>query len=387
MPRFPAYTGTSLFLLALIVSCTGSSTSGGDSPPPANVSACSVGAPFSVSPIALSDIGETSGIVPLGNLNPPDHTFPTAHLYFYLKDSDATVSGTDNVPLYAPGDLVITSIASSTQEATGKTDYSLTFYSCTQVRGYFGHVATLTGDVSAAFSAGGGSCTTYNPGSGNYTRCEQSVNVTVAAGVQIGTAGGPTTASFALDFGLYDARATALVFANDARISANANKFDMFHIVCAIDYYTDSVKAELETKLNRTAGVTPLCGSYNQDVAATAQGKWFEASAASPYGSESGNLALVHGNTKPELGVFSIGNSVIGVGTVTFTPTHSGMINRDFDEVTADGNLYCYDTLSSVGIIFLIQMPSATSLKIEKQSATTCPASPSFTASVTTFTR
>lgn len=387
MPQLSIYTGIGLIWVALVVGCSGSSTSGDDSPPPANVSTCSTGALFTTPPVTLSNLEGALGIVPLGNLNPPDHTFPTAHLYFYIKDSDSGVAGVDSVPLYAPGDLVITNIASSTQESTGKTDYSLTFYPCSQARGYFGHVATLAGDVSTAFSASTASCTTYNPGSGNYTRCEQSVNVTVAAGVQIGTAGGPTTASYALDFGLYDARVTALAFANAARIAASANTFDLFHIVCAIDYYTESVKADLESKLNRTAGALPLCGSYNQDVAATAQGKWFEASAASPYTTESGNLALVHSNSQPELGEFSIGNSSIGVGTATFTPTHSGTTNRDFGEVTADENLYCYDTLSTAGVIFLIQLPTATSLKIEKQSVASCPAAPAFTDSALTFVR
>src|SRR5262245_20456675 len=35
---------------------------------------------FAQSPIALSDL---SVIVPLGNLNPPDHTLPTNHAYFF----------------------------------------------------------------------------------------------------------------------------------------------------------------------------------------------------------------------------------------------------------------------------------------------------------------
>lgn len=36
--------------------------------------------PFTVSPLALSNI---EYITPLGNLNPPDHTLPTDHIYFY----------------------------------------------------------------------------------------------------------------------------------------------------------------------------------------------------------------------------------------------------------------------------------------------------------------
>ncbi|MFI5177952.1 MAG: hypothetical protein ACHQO8_05300, partial [Vicinamibacterales bacterium] len=41
---------------------------------------------FRSSPIAP---GAIKWIVPLGNLNPPDHTTPTDHIYFYFADPDA----------------------------------------------------------------------------------------------------------------------------------------------------------------------------------------------------------------------------------------------------------------------------------------------------------
>ena len=39
---------------------------------------------FSHSILAIEEI---SNILPLGNLNPPDHTFPTDHIYFLPKGS------------------------------------------------------------------------------------------------------------------------------------------------------------------------------------------------------------------------------------------------------------------------------------------------------------
>ena len=52
-----------------------------------SLAACGDEAPYSVSPFALSDINPTEGIIPLGNLNPAAHTFPTVHLYIGIKDS------------------------------------------------------------------------------------------------------------------------------------------------------------------------------------------------------------------------------------------------------------------------------------------------------------
>lgn len=369
--------------------CSGnsSSTGGAGDPPPANVSVCSPEALFTTSPITVADLNTTYGIKPLGNVNPPDHTFPAAHLYFYAKDSNPDQAGSDSVPVHAPSSIVVTRLYSSTLQSTGKTDYSMVFYPCDQVQGYFNHMASFTGKLAAAYEAADTECSSYNPGSGTFIRCEKKVNVTVASGEVIGTAGGATSNSTAVDFGFYDSRATKLLFANDARVVSKSTGLDSFHIVCAIDYYGAEVKAALEAKLNRVAGALPLCGTYNQDLAATAQGKWFTSDAPSPATTESGYLSLVHDNTNPALGVFSVGNTDLGVGIFSFTPKNSGTVNRDFKDVTSNGVLHCYDSLSTAGIIFLVRMPTATSLKIEKQSAAACPTLPAFTAAAMTFVR
>lgn len=355
---------------------------------PSNVPACATGDLFTTSPMDIAKISPTLGINRLGNLNPPDHTFPTDHMYFYIQDSDAAVSGVDNTPLLAPGNIVVASIASSTNETSGKTDYGITYYPCNQVQGVFGHVATLGTKLSAAFDAVAGGCTTYNPGSGNYTRCERAVNVTLVAGEEMGSVGGPTTGSLGLDVGLYDARMTPLKFANAARMTAKANGFDAFHVACFIDYAAADLKTALQAKIYRAPGEDPTCGSFAQDVTATAQGKWYLSGTATPAPSaEANHLTLAHDTYDLTRGVFSVGNATVGTGTYSFVPTHNGTVNRDFHEVTADGQVYCYDSLSQAGVIFLIQMPTATTLKIEKQTAADCSASPSLTAAATTFAR
>ncbi|MFM8507992.1 MAG: hypothetical protein ACKOBR_09955, partial [Actinomycetota bacterium] len=63
-------------------------------------------------------------------------------------------------------------------------------------------------------------------------------------------------------------------------------------------------------------------------------------------------------------------------GRYTFTPTNDGLVNREFSQVTPDGNVYCYDT--NVGqnqdmsmmekVLILLQMPNAEKIRVGKGS-------------------
>src|SRR5947207_4792604 len=52
-------------------------------------------------------------ILPLGNLNPPSHTFPTDHIYFYVGFLRPEARG---VPVFAPGDGNVTAIISHSND-------------------------------------------------------------------------------------------------------------------------------------------------------------------------------------------------------------------------------------------------------------------------------
>ena len=84
--------------------------------------ACGAGPLFTAAPIALSDLLASGGITPLGNTDAPAHTFPTPHLYFMIRDSGLDGAPVDNVPVYAPGEIVITEINSSENLTQGYTD-------------------------------------------------------------------------------------------------------------------------------------------------------------------------------------------------------------------------------------------------------------------------
>lgn len=86
----------SAVLVAFASACTHGVTAPSDA-----ASQPGAGAPlvFRASPL---DESEIRFIVPLGNLNPPGHTFPSDHIYFYNRIPNTPFPGA--VPVYAPGD-------------------------------------------------------------------------------------------------------------------------------------------------------------------------------------------------------------------------------------------------------------------------------------------
>ena len=142
----------------------------------------------------------------------------------------------------------------------------------------------------------------------------------------------------------------------------------------------------MESKLISYDGQTlrtiePLCGEVEQDEPGTAQGNWFPL--GNPRQHEDDDIALVHDNFDPRIPVMSVGNSVEGLHSAPyrFNASASGKVNRDFKDVTPNGGVYCYESLTSrysrdpVGIV-LIQLTSATGLRIEKQDAKSCGSGP-----------
>jgi hypothetical protein len=140
-----------------------------------------------------------------------------------------------------------------------------------------------------------------------------------------------------------------------------------------------------------------------QDVPGTAQGNWFfpgiylrDAPDVSPL------LALAHDYVDPSQPLFSIGTSIQGVnpGLYTFQIESQGLVNRDFSEVSADGQTYCYENflqdraaggmpVGQLSGILLLSMPSDTTLVIEAVEGRSCAESAEwvFSAKATSFER
>ena len=293
-------------------------------------------------------------ISPLGNLNPPPHTFPTDHIYLYMSIF-ASIS--------APSAIVVTNVAVQHRTGGGQPpvdDYSVTFYPCADVMMQLGHVASLFARFSAKVGALDGSCgASYQTGGFTYQQCGKDVNFTLAAGDGIGLT------SATLDVLARDRRVT-LSYVNPTHLSDPVGEFGDKHAACPIDYFDASIGDLLRSKLGPPGQVRttpPVCGEVMQDVPNTAAGRWFRP--GSPTYPEDPHLALAHDNVVPALAAFSVGTSIpsLPTGVYTFTPASTGRVNLDFRYVTTVGEIECYTVSRNQRV--LLQLVSVSRLRVE----------------------
>jgi hypothetical protein len=166
-----------------------------------NYPACTTATPFTAFPV---DMARIKSIAPLGNLNPPGHTFPTDHMYFYKNDS------LTDFQVFAPGNITITRLATvhyDPPQGGISDDYTIEFRVCRELSGKFGHVnnlsALLWGKISP-FGSAGDQVQTWTVAGRTYTSYQKSVSFSVAAGDLLGTAG----LGGGYDFWLKDTRVT-----------------------------------------------------------------------------------------------------------------------------------------------------------------------------------
>jgi hypothetical protein len=168
-----------------------------------------------------------------------------------------------------------------------------------------------------------------------------------------------------------------------------------------LDYFDASSRAVLEAKLGSADGrikrtVAPVAGEFNYDIAGTVMGNWIKT--GFPRTPEDNNLALVKDNVTPSIQVFSAGNTLPGLssGTYYFIPKSTGTINRNFADVKADGNTYCY-TMDLLGFVntgnsipnssIIIKLENNTTLSAEKRNCDCSCAPYLFTGNKITYTR
>lgn len=366
-----------VFAIAICVTIAACSGGGdpvsGGSPAP-KVASCPQGtALLTVSPLQLGDIG---GWVPLGNLNPPAHTFPTDHQYLYLS-TFTTPSQQRPVDLVAPGNVTITRARRTTYSTDSHTDYSLSFSVCADVAGEFGHVGTITPSVLSQLGAFDQQCDSYSPNPGlTVSTCyTKSIAVPASAGEPLGTVGGPPNPA-GLDFSFWDRRVPSLRYANPSRWIVSSDGFDNFHVVPASDYFAEPAKSAIAAKVGSFDGrvrrtVAPVGGTIELDVPGSVQGAWLNPT--QPTHPETPHLAIVPDNVDPAQIDVSLGMSQPGFssGQYRFMPVSTGQVNRRPSEITADGQTYCYEL--QYGGVLLVRLLDATTLRVEgRPSATTC---------------
>jgi len=357
-----------------------------------NLPSCGASAPYSLLPTDLSSV---TAIVPLGAMNPPAHTFPTDHIYFYLNPLDPLNPGGPRAttPLFAPGDILVTMIATTEYLSASPPfiDYGVYFYGCREVKSYYSHIQ-LDPSFSAKVGAIDQNCTTYTTGGSTLRRCQESMAVPISTGERIGSSGAPYAGAF--DFGTYDYRVSRPLLVPTRRGG------DTLHTVCPVDYFSTQPRQQMESLMGRFDGgfqrtVGPVCGEIVFDVAGSARGLWWKPGA--PDNPEDPHLALVPNNVDPTMQNISCGTSVAGMsGAYAFIPTSAGRVNRDFAQVTPDGNVYCYDSFyDPIGqpgagtFRILISLPTSTTVQFERDaSSLTCGSGPwSLSGAAVTFQR
>jgi hypothetical protein len=376
--------GRRAFILSLLVAaaCGGDRQGDSGSDSGSSLPACGAGPLFSVPPLASADY---MGLTPLGHLAPSGHTFPTDHMYFYTRPGSV-------VPVVSPGEVTVV-VAALMQAFGGHTDYQLYFRPCRDYMAYYDHVTTLAEPLAAQIgSFDDATCMTYGDPARPFRRCAKNVNIPVGTGQPIGTAG-VATGLAALDLGAMDGRVPPLGYANPERIPRDDRYgVDRLHVVCPLDAYEPSVRDMLMARVSDYQGNprkrAPMCGEVMQDIEGTAKGNWYlKGTPTTVSFPEDPHLALADDNDlNTDRQVFSVGTSMNRSGLPSapyfFRPTTTGTINREFQGVTAEGGTHCYDAFDpkqAVPVVVLLQLPTATTLRMERVTAASCEAAQPWT--------
>lgn len=342
------------------------------------LSVCDTTKPLLTSPPA--DISQLDQIGLLGNVDPPDHTLPTDHIYLGYP-----YGSTDQREIYAPANLVITGIGFGGEYENGSlinADYTIDASPCRGLALRFGHMDILSDKLNAAigqdFEHGTG-CSISKQEYKEIKNCSKAADLTVSAGELLATTNG------------WDLWAT-----KEGAVSPKVVSPEYYHnvdAVCPLDYFTPGLQAQLYAKAPRDGA--PKCGEAYQDKAGTLQGGWF--SHKDPMKAKTdwnSHFSLTH-NTK-ETGIGQVGVSGGLTGTdfmYRFVPKHSGTINREPSETSAN-TLYCYQhegdkrfpngTIAGPGKI-LLKLIDTHTMQIEQQEEGDCTANESFSKPTTYY--
>ncbi len=355
-----------------------------------NLSSCSGNGYLTASPLSTSAY---TSIDPLGHLNPPFHNLPDDHPGFQLATTGYG-SNIKSLPetVYAPGDATILEIDNqSVTSSTGTiNDYLITFAPCNELVFYLGHVSTLSNTLLQQINNVKGqykSCQVTTEKAATSNVCQYFINFPIKAGEVLGTAGGNV---LGMDFGAYDLRTTPLAFIDQTRNIQGSDRY--LHTVCPFDYYSNvSVQNQLYAKIQNTqkgSNGLPSCGTDMEDVPNTLAGNWY-VHPFSGIGADnwSEQLSFSHWETNPDIQALVYGGTVVPNGAmIIYNPKTSGYVNRMPNQVTADGQIYCYyqDNFTTDygqspqdGGHFIVQLINSTTMKIEFQSGS-CPIYPKF---------
>lgn len=300
---------------------------------------------FTVLPV---DLGKVYDITPIGSLAPPGHTLPTDHSYLHVN---AGGTSTETFELHAPADVFITTLWQQQGFTQDPEDDTIWFALCKDVYGYYNHVKELSPALLGLIEKSG--CK-GKPHTGA-NACSIKLLEPVKAGTVLGRVG-RLQGNF--DFGLFDLR-KELAYANPSRYGTRTR-----YINCPYEYYTNEMRDAFYAKIARKDS-TP-CGFTVQDIQGKLKGNWFYEQTKDAISQWEYHLAFANDNKKPELQVISMGGVFSEAGKLEFAPKTSGTVNRRFEDVGADGKIYCYEGSTISGKV-LVRVENADAIKIERQ--------------------
>ena len=260
---------------------------------------------FTVPPV---DPAVVDFILPLGNLNPPDHTLPSDHIYFYvgfLRRENR------NVPVVAPAGGVVEAVL------RGSPDSKILVRVSAAEQYYLDHVI-LNGDIQTG------------------TR--------LTAGQSMGTSGN----AFGVDLGVINRNRT-LSFANPARYPD-----ETLHADAALRFYAEPVRSQLYAMVRREGD--GLDGRIDYDIPGRLSGNWFlqglPVSQSADVTAGVSELAFVFDNVRPSEAVVSSGGLLGLTGPYRI---HAGA--TPFAAVSPDSGVVAY-RLAQTGGTFGIGSPN-----------------------------
>jgi len=326
---------------------------------------CPEGPIFSVAVVHPDSV---RSLDPLGNLNPPGHTFPSDHMGIYLKRDQFDHPYAVNV--YCPGDLKLARARAVEHVIEGITDFAFDLEACDEMVLIIGHVGELDPQLFAGYTDldSWNFEEEYSTGGETYRVSSIRPYWDVPAGTRMGRAGVHQYQG-GLDYGFYDRTRPRATAANPSRWG----EYGYLHAFSPIEYYPEGelkeTLASLVAREHQDGDEHPY-GRVMQDVPGSAHGCWFLPGA--PFPPEDAHLALVQWNLFPSREAFSIGNSVASLnpGLYYFYPENEGRLHRHFADVTSDGLIYGYTvgpdhTPGGWTGTILIQMPDEETVWIE----------------------
>ncbi len=319
---------------------------GGHSPVAPGAATGTIAAPFVLhaSPVdpLLVDF-----ILPLGNLNPPSHTFPTDHIYFYVGYLRPEIR---QVPVFAAADGTVTAIVRHQLDAKILVRTTSTFSY------YIDHVV-----LDAAIGQG----------------------VRLTTGQRLGTSG---SGGFGIDLGVINDTRTLSGFITPARYP-----YDTIHADAPVKYFEEPIRSQLYALVRRDGDDRD--GRIDFDLPGRLVGNWFledlSVAESSQPSAWSKLLAFTFDNVRPSERRISVGGTLALDGTFS---VDAGSFA--FTDVTPASGLVTYRLIrgpsdsgaGSAAGTMLVQMSDAAQVRVEIVPGPAV-ASPQFSQAAHVYTR